>query len=221
MHEIILVDDHSLFREGIKLLIETEGLGKVVAEAENGQKFLDLLPAYHPDLVIMDIAMPVMGGMEATQRARYLYPDLKVLALTMFDEEANYLDMVYAGAMGFILKTAGKRELERAIKAITEGESFYSTDLLRRIILNQHASQSVAAALPSTSNAKITENELEVLRYFCQGLTVSEIAVRIFRSVKTVEGRRSSLLHKTNSKNTINLILYAIKNKLIELEDIK
>jgi DNA-binding NarL/FixJ family response regulator len=221
MHEIILVDDHSLFREGIKLLIETEGLGKVVAEAENGQKFLDLLPAYHLDLVIMDIAMPVMGGMEATQRARSLYPDLKVLALTMFDEEANYLDMVYAGAMGFILKTAGKRELERAIKAITEGESFYSTDLLRRIILNQHASQSVAAALPSTSSAKITENELEVLRYFCQGLTVSEIAVRIFRSVKTVEGRRSSLLHKTNSKNTINLILYAIKNKLIELEDIK
>lgn len=217
MYEIILVDDHSLFREGIKLLIETEGLGVVMAEAENGQEFLDLLSTHKPDLVILDIAMPVMGGMEATRKAKAMYPDLKILVLTMLNEETNYLDMVHAGAIGFILKTAGKHELEKAIKAIKGGESFYSADLLRRIILNQHASQDVGTALTDTSDVRLTENELEVLRYFCQGFTVSEIAARIFRTVKTVEARRSSLLHKTNSKNTINLILYAIKNKLVEV----
>ena len=220
MYKIILVDDHSLFREGIKLLIETEGFGKVVAEAQNGQEFLNLLPAHTPDLVIMDIAMPVMGGMEATEKAKALYPDLKILALTMFDEENNYLDMVQAGVLGFILKTAGKHELERAIKAVTQGEIFYSTDLLHRIIQSHHSNQTNTVAA-NTSASNITENELEVLRLFCKGLTVSEIAKLIFRSVKAVESRRSSLLRKTNSKNTINLILYAIKNKLIELEDIK
>ena len=115
MNKIIIVDDHSLFREGIKLLIENEYLGEVIAEAENGQIFLQQLETHSPDLVIMDIEMPVMGGLEATQKALILHPNLKILVLTMQNEKSNCLDFIHAGAMGLVLKTSGKNEFENAI----------------------------------------------------------------------------------------------------------
>lgn len=217
MDKIILVDDHSLFREGMKLLIETEGLGEVVAEAENGKAFLELLEVHKPDLVIMDLEMPIMRGSEATQKAKEICPDIKILVLTMLNEDANYLEMLNAGAMGFVLKTAGKNELEKAIKAVIGNESFFSNELLCRIIINQNAKYKQNPERLANTDLKLTDNELEVLRYFCQGLTVTEIAAEIFRTVKTVEARRSNLLKKTNTKNTINLILYAVKNRLVEI----
>ena len=147
MKKIIIVDDHSLFREGIKLLIENEGLGIVIAEAENGQAFLDLLEKHDPDLVIMDIEMPVMGGLEATRKAREISPDIKILTLTMLSDRANYFDMVNAGSMGFVLKTSGKREFEKAIKAVLNGDTYFSNELLRQIIVNIKTEQSDASQL--------------------------------------------------------------------------
>ena len=114
--KIIIVDDHQLFREGMKLLIEMENIGQVIAEAENGQVFLDMLDSHSPDLVLMDIEMPVMDGEEATRKAREMIPNLKVLALTMQSEKDYYASMIQAGVMGFVVKTSGKQELERAIK---------------------------------------------------------------------------------------------------------
>jgi len=217
MNKIIIVDDHSLFREGIKLLIENEGLGKIIAEAENGLEFLTLMEKHNPDLVIMDIEMPVMGGLEATHKAKELRPDIKILTLTMLSDKTNYFEMVNAGAMGFVLKTAGKTEFEKAIKAVINGETFFSNELLRQIIMNLKIEQtSVTRQLPS-NDYELSEKEYEVLRLFCEGLTASEIADKIFRSVKTVEAHRSSLLKKTNTKNTINLVLFAIKNGLVEI----
>jgi DNA-binding NarL/FixJ family response regulator len=215
MSKIIIVDDHSLFREGIKLLIENEGFGKVIAEAENGQAFIDLLATQTPDLVIMDIEMPVMGGLEATKEALKLQPDLKILVLSMLSEKNNYFDMINAGAMGFVLKTSGKQEFEKAINAIMSGETYFSNELLRQIIVNINAQSETAidSADPSTEN--LTVREKEILHHFCQGLTVTEIATMLFLSPKTIEAHRSALLKKTNSKNTINLVLFAIKNKLV------
>lgn len=217
MNKIIIVDDHSLFREGIKLLIENEGLGEVIAEAENGQVFLGLLDTHKPDLVIMDIEMPVMGGLEATQKALKLHPDLKILVLTMLNEKANYFEMTNAGAIGFVLKTSGKQEFEKAINTIARGESYFSNDLLRQIILNINTANEPVAENPDNNTDHLTTREKEVLSYFCKGLTVSEIASKLFVSVKTIETHRSALLKKTNSKNTINLVLYAIKNKMVDI----
>jgi DNA-binding NarL/FixJ family response regulator len=217
MNKIIIVDDHSLFREGIKLLIENEGLGEVIAEAENGQVFLGLLDTHKPDLVIMDIEMPVMGGLEATQKALKLHPDLKILVLTMLNEKANYFEMTNAGAIGFVLKTSGKQEFEKAINTITRGESYFSNDLLRQIILNINTVNEPATESSDNNTDHLTIREKEVLSYFCKGLTVSEIASKLFVSVKTIETHRSALLKKTNSKNTINLVLYAIKNKMVNI----
>jgi DNA-binding NarL/FixJ family response regulator len=112
---IIIVDDNLYFREGMKLLIEMEGIGEVIAEAENGIEFLDLLVKLQPDLVLMDIEMPLMDGIEATQKALSIRPDLKILAITMFNDTDNYTGMLNAGAKGIVIKTVGISELKKAI----------------------------------------------------------------------------------------------------------
>jgi len=214
--KIIIVDDHLLFREGMKLLIEGEGIGKVIAEADNGEILLELLDKYEPDLVLMDIEMPKMKGLEATIKAKIKIPEIKILIITMLSENENYSDLINAGAMGFIQKTANKEELSRAIKMVTSGECYFSNNLLRQIIFNRGRN------LFTTNNSKnmnddFTEKELEIMQYFCDGLSANEIASKIFRSIKTVEAYRSKLLEKTQTKNTINLVLFAIKNKLAAL----
>ncbi|MBN2767452.1 MAG: response regulator transcription factor [Paludibacteraceae bacterium] len=214
MNKIIVVDDHSLFREGIKLLIENEQLGTVVAEAENGSAFLDLLNMHQPDLVIMDIEMPVMNGLEAIRQGLLRQPTLKFLVLTMLNEKANYSEIIYAGAMGFVLKTAGKKEFERAINTLVAGESYFSPEMLRQMLMDTQKSSDQQDA--DKANA-FTLREKEVLKYLCAGLSVSEIGEKIFLSVKTIEAHRSTLLRKTNTRNTINLVLFAIKSKLVEI----
>lgn len=217
MNKIIVVDDHALFREGIKLLIENEGLGKVIAEAENGQVLLEMLQTLQPDLVIMDIEMPVMGGLEATRKALLMRPELRILVLTMLNDKANYFDMTNEGVSGFVLKTAGKQEFERAIHTIVQGECYFSNDVLRQIVLNMENDDEIKPKKSDCHHEKLTSREAEVLQSFCEGLTVSEIASKLFISVKTVESHRSALLKKTNTKNTINLVLYAIKNNMVSI----
>lgn len=217
MNKIILVDDHSLFREGIKLLIENEGLGKIIAEAENGQAFLDLLPKQLPDLVIMDIEMPLLNGLEATRKAIASYPELKILVLTMLNDKTNYLELVNAGALGFVLKTSGKQDFEKAIRAITLGGNYFSSEILRQIIVQQHDTETLKLTDTNTTKIQFSSRENEVLLLLCQGLSVTEIAEKLFLSAKTIESHRSTLLKKTNTKNTINLILFAFKNKLAQV----
>lgn len=213
--KIIIVDDHKMFREGLKLLIEMEELGQVIAEAENGLIFLELLTNQHPDLVLMDIEMPVMDGLTATQKALSIKPELKILALSMLYEKENYAGMIKAGVMGFVMKTSGKKELEKAIKSVIGGESYFSKELMRQIIVN--SDKHPVSNNSVTLDISFTDRELEILQYFSDGLTVKEIADKIFRSVKTIEAHRSKLLEKTDSKNTINLVLYAIRNKLVKI----
>ena len=127
--QIILVDDHPMFREGMKLLIEMEGIGEVVAEADNGQMLLDLLEEITPDLVILDVQMPVMNGLEASKRAILKNPGLKILVLTMTYGNEVFKALKQAGVMGFVLKNSGKQILEQAIKTLIRGKKFFSLEL--------------------------------------------------------------------------------------------
>jgi DNA-binding NarL/FixJ family response regulator len=214
--KIILVDDHLLFREGMKLLIETEGMGVVIAEAPDGKAFLDMLEPLDPDLVLMDIEMPVMGGIEATEKAIAMKPSLKILLVTMLDMSNDYAKLINTGAMGCVLKSAGKQELENAIKTVINGESYFSNELLRKIILDFGKQKSTSDDTPVFVD-EFTEREIEVLNFLCQGLSVAEIAGIINRSVKTVEAHRAKLLQKSEARNTVNLVLFAIKNKLVKI----
>jgi len=209
-NSIFVVDDHSIFREGIKSLIKLKETAEVVAEASNGKEFLEMLPNYNPDLVIMDIDMPIMNGIEASKIALEKNPNLNILALTMFGDENYYQQMVQAGVKGFVLKTSKYTELENAIYEIANGGNYFSNDLLRKIIFKYQ---------PEKDETKIvfSEREKEVLEYTCKGMTNEEIANNLNLSLGTIKGYRSKLLEKTTCKNTASLIIYAIKNNFVEL----
>ncbi len=213
---IVIVDDHVMFRDGLKSLIEQQNIGNVVAEAENGKKFLEIIEKQRPDLVLMDIEMPEMNGLEATENALLKYPDLRILVLSMFGDEDYYIRLINAGAKGFILKSSGKRELEEGIRDVALGESHFSNELLRRIIFNVGKNKS-GKNQGSGNEIEFTKRELEVLKLLCNGLSNAEIAEQLNLSVKTIETHRSKLLLKTGIKNSISLVLFALKNKIIEI----
>ena len=211
--QIIIVDDHLIFRQGLKSLITTENIATVIGEASNGKEFLELLSQLKPDLVLMDIDMPHMNGMVATQKALEMMPDLKIIAFTMFGDEEYYYKMIDLGVKGFILKSSGINELEKAIRDVMEGESYFSNEVLRKIISNLGRKN----AGKSTDNTSLTTREREVLQLICLGLNNEEIAIKLFISPMTIKSHRSNLLEKTGCKNTPSLILFAIKNKMVDL----
>lgn len=214
--ELIIVDDHKMFRDGLKHILDYLDNIKVVAEAADGKEFLELLNTYKPDLVLIDISMPEMDGIKATEAALSKYPNLKIIALSMFGDEEYYNKMIQAGVKGFILKDSGSNELEKAIYEVINGNSYFSQELLRRIIKNIGNVSSSGIDGKNGRNA-ITDREKEVLKYICQGMNNHEIAGILHLSQRTVEGHRANLLKKTSTKNTVNLIMYAIKNKLVEV----
>lgn len=211
--DIIIVDDHQIFRQGLKSIITIENIATVVGEASNGAEFIELLSHLKPDLVLMDIDMPYMNGLEATRKALLMMPDIKIIAFTMFGEEEYYYKMINLGVKGFILKSSGINELERAINDVMKGESYFSNEILRRIICNFNHKKDTKSIV----NIGLTTRESEVLQQICDGLNNEEIARMLFISPATVKSHRSNLLEKMGCKNTPGLILFAIKNKIIDV----
>lgn len=210
---IALVDDHALFRNGLKLLLDNTNNMKVVAEAANGKEFVDKLTHDNaPDVVLMDISMPVMNGIEATRKAIEIAPQLKIIALSMFGEEDYYYEMINAGAKGFLLKNSDISDVMNAIEQVMAGNNYFSQDILYNVIRNFQPHKE-----PDTTYTNFSKRELQVLKEICKGLSNQEIAESLFISKRTVDKHRSNLLSKTNSKNTANLIMYAIKNKIISV----
>jgi DNA-binding NarL/FixJ family response regulator len=210
--KIILVDDHQMFREGLRFVLSQIPEFEVIGTASNGMEYFKLLESLLPDVVLMDIGMPVMDGIEATEKTSAEYPLINVIALSMFSDQEYYHRMVSAGVKGFLIKEAGIDELEKAIKSIHQGNAYFSQELLRNIIVNISNPK-----VTSRDPFQLTRREEEVLQMICKGFTTKEISDLLFISQKTVEGHKTNLLSKTNSKNTINLMLYAFKNKLVDM----
>ncbi len=210
---IIIVDDHDIFRDGLKSLISLKKIANITGEASNGKEFLELLQNNKPDLVIMDISMPLMDGVTATEKALDIYPDLNVLALSMFGDEEYYLKMINAGAKGFVLKSSGKDEIIKAIHAVAEGNSYFSNELLHSLLVKFSHKKD----LQQKNHIQFTKRELEIIELMCNGLAAAEIADKLCLSKKTVEGHRTSLFAKTGTKNSIALVVYLIKNHLVEI----
>lgn len=215
MIKIALVDDHAMFREGLNFALSQEDDFEVMNESSNGQEFITFLEENidnKPDVVIMDINMPVMDGETATGQALSIHPDLSIITLSMFSDTDYYQKMVAVGVKGFLMKEAGVIELSEAIRAVVNGGTYFSQDLLQRIIME------ISNPKVLSSRQKVidlTKREEEVLEQICKGLDNKEIADRLFISQKTVEGHKTNLMSKTNTKNAINLMLFAIKHNLV------
>jgi DNA-binding NarL/FixJ family response regulator len=210
--KIVIVDDHSLFRNGMKLLLTNAGNFSIIAEASNGKEFIELLKTTLPDIVLMDIDMPEMDGIEATSKALEINPDLKIIGLSMYGEEEYYYKMIEAGVSGFLLKNSDINEVKTAITSVFDGGKYFSQELLYNVVRNIKTSQTNQEVVENLS-----ERELEVLKQICIGLPNHEIAENLHISKRTVDKHRANLLDKTNSKNTAHLVMYAIKNKLIDI----
>lgn len=212
--KIVLVDDHSIFSRGLSMLLNEISDFKVIGEATDGAAFIASLAEWRPDVVLMDIKMPVMDGIEATRQALEVMPGLKIIALTMFGEPHYCKLMAEAGASGFIQKNVSRNELELAIRKVCQGDNYFSREIIRD--LSARSSVRPGIFLESM-NEVITEREHEVLKYITMGLSAQEIAEKMFISYRTVEGHRANLISKTGTRNVVDLVIFAIKNNIVEV----
>ncbi len=212
VYNIVLVDDHTLFRNGLKGLLEHYCGCRVVAEASDGEEFLEILPRLQVDVVLLDIDMPRMNGFEAAAKALAKYPDLKIITLSMHGDEDYYFKMVSIGVKGFLLKSSDIDEVSTAIQTVVKGGSYFSQELLRTLVGSLKSAPSSEFVHESLS-----QRELEILLLICKGLSNQEIADTLFISKRTVDKHRANILDKTNCKNTANLVVYAIEHALVEI----
>lgn len=211
---ICIIDDHVLFREGLKLILENLDLFEQVEQAENGAVFLNMLSkGYRPDLVFMDIDMPGLNGIETTTQAREIFEEIKVVALTMHSKVEYYAPMLDNGVKGYLIKNSEIGEIESAIKYVIRGDYYFSPEILNKLV-NERTVKSSLIEQP------LTNRENDVLIEICNGLSNAKIADKLNISKRTVDKHRENLLEKTNSSNAVGLVVFAIKNKLISVDDI-
>jgi len=207
--QILLVDDHQIVIDGIRALLSPEKGIEIKGEAHHGQEAIDLLEVLKVDIVLMDLDMPVMGGLEATKRIRQSHPEIKIIVLTMHDEKAMIQAMIDAGADGYLLKNSPKEELMKAIHAVGEGDSYFPTEV-KSILLQADFDQARKGRL-----AELTDREMEILKCIAEGLSNKEIGEKLFISHRTVDTHRTNLMQKLEVHNIAGLVRIAITSGLI------
>jgi DNA-binding NarL/FixJ family response regulator len=205
---ILLVEDHVVLRQGLKALFAYEPDLEIVGEAGDGHEALELISELHPDVILMDISMPGLNGIETTQQIRRRYPQIKVVALSMHTDEEYVFQMLRAGASGYVLKQSNSMEVLLAIRTALTGGSFLSP-LISNTVINEYI-QRVGAGGYSSSHL-LTKREREVLQFLAEGFSNQEIAQQLNISVKTVESHRSNMMNKLGLSNKTELIKYAIR----------
>ena len=211
--KIALVDDHTLFRTGLAGLLSQHDGYDVVSDVGSGEEFLALLPDLDVDVVFMDISMPGIDGGETTRRALVERPDLRIITLSMYGDDQYYTRMVECGASGFLLKDSDIDEVYAAVDTTMAGDSYFSSALLGSLTRNMSR---LAVGVEEDDDA-LSDREIEILVEVCRGLSNQEIADKLFISKRTVDKHRANILEKTGCRNTANLVVYAIKNRLVEI----
>jgi two-component system, NarL family, invasion response regulator UvrY len=215
MANIVLTDDHVLLRNGLAALVQSLG-HTVLFEADNGKNFISKLDKNNcPDLVLMDINMPEMDGYDTTQWIKTNYPDIKVLALSMYDNENAIIRMLKCGAKGYILKDSEPAELKAAIDALLTKGYYYSDLVSGKLIHAINKIDDEGSNVNTVNN--LNERETAFLKYACTELTYKEIADKMFVSPRTIDGYRDGLFEKLHIKTRVGLVMYAIKNGVVNI----
>ena len=215
--KLLLADDHAVVRSGLRMLLEAQPDMEIVGEAESGREALQLVRQLRPDVVLMDVQMPDMNGIEATEAIKARHPETVILALTMYEEDQYFFEMLKAGASGYIPKRAAPDDLVSAIRAVSQGEVFLYPSLASRLV--QDYLERVESGDQPLIYDELTPRAREVLIEIAEGLTNPEIAEKLVISVKTVDRHRENIMQKLNLHSRIDLVKYAIKKGLIDLED--
>jgi DNA-binding NarL/FixJ family response regulator len=216
--KIILVDDEILFRKGISFLLGREPNIDIIFEASNGDELISFLQNNknnHPDIIIMDLKMPGINGVEATKIIHVEFPKLKIIALTSYDSKSFVANMIDVGAVSYLIKNATPQELIITINEVAE-KGFYYTDYVMKII--QDDVLTAKKTKSALDNNFLTAREFEVLKLICSQKSTAEIAEKLFISPRTVEGHRNNLLLKTESRNIAGLVVYAVQNEIMDFE---
>jgi DNA-binding NarL/FixJ family response regulator len=212
---VLLADDHALVREGTRRLLETEHDVEVVAEAASGEEAVDAAVKLHPDIAIMDIAMPGMGGIEATRAIKASCPETAVLVLSAYDDEPYLMALLEVGAAGFLLKNVHGQELISAIRAVSRGESVLQPEMAKKIMLRM----SSRSENPQRSTDLLSEREFDVLRLAARGLPNKEIARRLGLSIRTVHSHLANIFMKMQVGSRTEAVLLALRQGMISLQD--
>ena len=212
--KIAIADDYKIYRDGIKVGLAADKNLQVVLEADNGEDLLNGLEKAEPDVIIMDLKMPIMDGMEATKEVRKRFDAIKVLVVTMYDDDKFIIHLMEMGANGYLLKNAEAEEIIKSIYAVHEN-GYYFNDLvnkalLKKLVLKRNFKPSF------NQDIEFTERELEVLKLICEEKTAAEIGKEIFLSPRSVEGIRQKLIEKVGVRNTAGLVMFALKNGIVE-----
>ncbi|MBS1760975.1 MAG: response regulator transcription factor [Bacteroidetes bacterium] len=212
--KVAIADDHKIFRKGVILSLRPYTNIKFIFEAENGEELLNGIKDNKPDVILTDLRMPGKDGIEATKTISKLYPEIKVLVLSMYEDERFVFHLMENGANGYLLKSAEPTEIRRAIMEVHE-KGYYLSHFVNRILLKKsHARQKI---VPSLNNEiTLSDKEKDVLRFICMEFTASEIARKMEISPRTVEAIKDRLMERFGSKNTAGLVFFAVKNNLIE-----
>jgi DNA-binding NarL/FixJ family response regulator len=211
---IAIADDYKIFREGLKLGLSTDKNLQVVMEADNGEELIALLAKEQPDVVIMDLKMPLLDGMEATKIIRQKFQQVKVLVVTMYDDDKFIIHLMENGANGYLVKNSEPDEIIKAVYSVHEN-GYYFNDLVNKALLKKLF---IKGNMKPTfnNNVEFTERELEVLKMICEEKTTAEIGKDIFLSPRSVEGIRQRLIEKVGVRNTAGLVMFAVKNGIVE-----
>jgi len=212
---IVITDDHKLFRKGIIALLEDFDFIGEVNEASNGKELLDLLSEIKilPDLILLDLRMPIMDGVEAQQKIKDIYPEIKIIILTMEDDEQFILHLISEGVNGYLLKNADPVEMEQAILKVYKKGFYFSEDISSLVLKNLNKKEKVETIF----NPDFSERELQVLKLICKEYTNAEIAETFDVSVRTAEGYRQKLVEKAGAKNIAGLVILALKHKWVTI----
>lgn len=209
--KIGVIDDHRLFRKGLIELIQNFNGYEVVLEAGNGEELLHELLELMPDIILLDLKMPKMDGIEAMKAIKKKYPRLKIIVLSMFDDDKFVLHAYQIGANGYLLKNADPAEMELALNEVADN-GYYVSPVMSPILAKGLAAKSYK---PHLEEVRLTNRELEILHLLCEGKTTDEISSQLYLSSRTVEGHRKNLLDKTSSKNATALVAWAFKNNVV------
>jgi len=216
----LIVDDHPLFREGVKTLIEQIPCFTVVGEAGNGEEALALAKALKPDLVLLDLSLPDQSGVEVTRKMRTCLPDTRIIIVSMHSKVELITKAFQAGAMGYVVKESATEKLVECLKAVSNGEYFLDASLSQKVV-SKLVKSSVRASDLDSRYQSLTRREQEVLRLVVEGLSAKEIGGRLFISPKTVENHRTNIMNKLDLHSTMELVRYAAKLGLIDVDQWK